>query len=109
MRKLFEIAFVLIFMASCCGNKTTVCMEGGDPALTEGKKVQIFTSSEGVNEMLVEQESIIFQQDYETENLLINIYPEFKYQQILGFGAAFTESSAVNFSLLSPDDQKKVI
>jgi glucosylceramidase len=40
---------------------------------------------------------------------LINIYPEFKYQKILGFGAAFTEASAVNFSLLSPDLQQKLI
>ena len=78
-------------------------------AQTEGKSVKIFSSSANENEMLVEQQDIIFKQDFETENLLINIYPEFKYQRILGFGAAFTESSAVNFSLLSPDLQQKLI
>ena len=78
-------------------------------AQTEGKKVKIFSSSENQKEMLVEQQDIVFKQDFETENLLINIYPEFKYQQILGFGAAFTESSAVNFSLLSPVLQQKLI
>ena len=109
MKKLFGIAFILLFMASCCGNKTSVCMEGGDPAKTEGKKVQIFTSSVNSPEMLVGQEEITFEQDFETENLLINIYPEFKYQKVLGFGAAFTESSAVNFSLLSPELQEEVI
>ena len=78
-------------------------------AQTDGKKVKIFTSSANSKEMLVEQEDIIFKQDFETENLLINIYPEFKYQQTLGFGGAFTETSAYNFSLLKPDLQQKLI
>jgi glucosylceramidase len=58
--------------------------------------------------MLAEQEGGIFKQDFVTENLLINIYPEFQYQKILGFGAAFTETSAYNFSLLSADTQQKL-
>ena len=78
-------------------------------AQTNGKRVRIFESSANSEKMLVEQEAIVFEQDFETENLLINIYPEFKYQKVLGFGAAFTEASAVNFSLLSPDLQQKVI
>ena len=78
-------------------------------AQTEGKKVKIYASSANENEMLVEQPEITFNRDVETENLLININPEFKYQKILGFGAAFTESSAVNFLLLSPVQQQKII
>ena len=78
-------------------------------AQTEGKKVKIYVSSASSEEMLVEKESIVFEQDFETENTLINIYPEFRYQKILGFGAAFTESSAVNFSLLSPALQQQLI
>jgi len=78
-------------------------------ARTDGKKVKVFASSANQNEMLVEQPEIVFKQDLETENQLINIYPEFQYQKVLGFGAAFTESSAVNFSLLSPDLQQKLI
>ena len=77
-------------------------------AQTDGKKVKVFLSSANGNEMLVEQQEIIFKQDFVTENLLINIYPEFQYQKVLGFGAAFTETSAVNFSLLSPDLQQKL-
>ena len=77
-------------------------------AQTDGKKVKVFLSSANQNKMLVEQQSITLKQDLETENLLINVYPEFKYQKILGFGAAFTESSAVNYSLLSPDLQQKL-
>ena len=67
-------------------------------AQTDGKKVKVFLSSVTQKEMLVEQQGIVFKQDLETENQLINIYPEFKYQKILGFGAAFTETSAYNFS-----------
>ena len=78
-------------------------------AQTDGKRVKVFTSSENSQEMLAEQQDIILGQDFETENLLINIYPEFQYQKVLGFGAAFTETSAVNFSLLSPDLQQKLI
>ena len=77
-------------------------------AQTDGKKVKVFLSSANQKEMLVEQQDIVFKQDLETENLLINIYPEFQYQTILGFGAAFTETSAYNFSLLTPDSQQKL-
>jgi len=91
------------------GNKCCASAKCGDITQTEGKKVKIFTSSANSEEMLAEQEEIIFEQDFETENLLINIYPEFQYQKILGFGAAFTESSAYNFSQLSPDLQQEVI
>ena len=77
-------------------------------AQTDGKKAKVFLSAANQKEMLVEQPAITFAQDLETENLLINIYPEFKYQKILGFGAAFTETAAYNFSLLSPASQEKV-
>lgn len=40
------------------------------------------------------------------ERGVINVYPEIRYQQIMGIGGAFTESSAYNYSLLT-DDQKK--
>ena len=78
-------------------------------AQTDGKKVKVFSSSANSNKMLTEQEDIVLKQDLETENLLINIYPKFKYQQILGFGSALTETAAYNFSLLSPDLQQKLI
>ena len=77
-------------------------------AQTDGKKVKIFASSANEKEMLVEQEGTVFKQDFAIERLLINIYPEFKYQQVLGFGGAFTETSAYNFSLLSSDLQQKL-
>ena len=100
--------FALFFMASRCGNNYSVPARIGDASQTDGKRVKIFASSINSNEMLVEQENIVFQQDFETENLLINIYPEFQYQKMLGFGAAFTETAAYNFSLLSPALQQEL-
>ena len=78
-------------------------------AQTDGTRVKVFLSSANQSEMLVEQQDITFKQDFVTENLLINIYPEFKYQKVLGFGAAFTETSAYNFSLLSPESQQRLV
>ena len=45
----------------------------------------------------------------ETEGNIINVFPEVRYQEILGFGGAFTESSAYNYSLLSDEDKKAFI
>jgi len=43
------------------------------------------------------------------ENDLIIIYPEITYQEILGFGAAFTEAAGYCFSKLPEDRQKQFI
>ena len=106
------ISVLTIFLLSQCTRSTSPTLPVFSPEIlsvqTEGKRVKIFSSSANENEMLVEQPDIVFQQDFETENLLINIYPEFQYQTILGFGAAFTEAAAVNYSLLSPALQQEL-
>ena len=43
------------------------------------------------------------------ENFLINIYPDIEYQQIKGFGGAFTEAAAVTLDKLSPATREKVM
>ena len=43
------------------------------------------------------------------ERGVINIYPEIRYQQIMGIGGAFTESAAYNYSLLSPEQKQDFI
>lgn len=43
------------------------------------------------------------------ESKIINIYPEIKYQSIIGFGGAFTEATGYSMSLLSQENQKKII
>lgn len=41
-----------------------------------------------------------------SETGIVNVFDEIEYQEMLGFGGAFTESSAYNYSLLT-DEQKK--
>ena len=45
----------------------------------------------------------------DTECGLINIFDDVKYQEVLGFGGAFTESSAYLYSLMSEQDKKKFL
>ena len=45
----------------------------------------------------------------EVEGNVINIYDDIKYQKIFGFGGAFTESSAYNYSLMDDDTKKEFI
>lgn len=40
------------------------------------------------------------------ENQIINIYPEIKYQSIIGFGGAFTEASGYALKKLTQEMQK---
>ena len=41
-----------------------------------------------------------------TELCVVNVFDEFEYQDVIGFGGAFTEAAAYNYSLLT-DAQKK--
>ena len=41
-----------------------------------------------------------------SETGIVNVFDEIEYQEMLGFGGAFTESSAYTYSLLT-DEQKK--
>ncbi len=45
----------------------------------------------------------------ETESCIVNIFPEITYQNFLGIGGAFTESSAYNYSLMSDSDKEKFL
>ena len=43
------------------------------------------------------------------ENKIINVYPEIGYQNIIGFGGAFTESAGFAYSKLSEDKKDQLI
>lgn len=45
----------------------------------------------------------------EKERNLINIYPNIEYQEIKGFGGAFTEAAAVTLNKLSKENREKII
>ena len=50
-----------------------------------------------------------FSQDTEREGELINLYPDIEFQEIKGFGGAFTEASAHTLDRLSPENRKKIL
>ena len=73
------------------------------------KKVKVFSSEKSsIKEMFVQKESVALVPDVETENLLINVYPQMIYQEVLGFGGSFTETSAYNFAQVSDDVKLKL-
>ena len=41
------------------------------------------------------------------ERSVVNVFDKIKYQQILDFGGAFTESAAYNYSLLAPEQKQE--
>ena len=73
------------------------------------KKTKAYISQKNGMEMLTLKADISFEQDKETENHVISLYPDVQYQEILGFGGAFTETSAFNYSKMSPGQQKKIV
>ena len=44
----------------------------------------------------------------ETENHVVNLYPEIEYQKWEGFGGAITEAAAYNYSLLNTAQKKRL-
>ena len=43
------------------------------------------------------------------EGRLLNLYDQVEYQSIVGFGGAFTESTAVNYAALPPEKQEQML
>jgi glucosylceramidase len=72
------------------------------------REVKIFQSSEKGG-FFVSPEPTVFERDPAAENRVVNLYPEVKYQEILGFGGAFTETSAYQFSRMSAETKDRII
>ncbi len=45
----------------------------------------------------------------DAEGKIVNVFDDVKYQEVLGFGGAFTESSAYLYSLLTDEDKAKFL
>lgn len=73
------------------------------------QKVKVIMSKEGASKMLAAQEDLQLKRDIKTENMVINVYPEMRYQEIIGFGGAFTETSAYNYSKMSAKSKREII
>ena len=61
------------------------------------------------NKKAVTLQHLQAQADDGTENAVVNLYPQKRYQQWEGFGGAFTESAGYIFSLLTKAQQEQLI
>jgi len=72
------------------------------------KMVNIIQSSEN-GPMFENVEPSMFERDPAAENRVINLYPDVEFQKIIGFGGAFTEASAYQFSRMSQKSREKIL
>lgn len=55
------------------------------------------------------EQDLVFAPDEGCEEWLINLYPQYTYQTLQGFGGAITESAAYVYSLLSPEQKQELM
>lgn len=72
-------------------------------------KIKVYESTPENNRYYSETELIYGSYDEEAEGNIINIIDDIAYQEILGFGGAFTEAAAYNYSLLDEKQKKDFI
>jgi len=72
------------------------------------RKAKVFQSSEK-GKMFEPGAQAVFKEDPSAESRVINLYPEVEFQKIIGFGGAFTEASAYQFSRMSAKSKAKII
>lgn len=68
----------------------------------------ISTTYEG-KERITREQTIPFCDDGGREEQLINLYPQVIYQQMDGFGGAITDSAAYIYSLMNPEQKKRML
>lgn len=69
----------------------------------------ITTTYEGRQKETTEQSVICREDDVTVEGEVINLYPEVTFQEVLGFGGAFTESFGYTMSKLKKEVQDNII
>jgi glucosylceramidase len=74
------------------------------------KEIAVFSTSRDTPDRIAAKQPIPFRDDPNgTENGVVNVYDEVKYQQFIGMGGAFTEAASETFYKLPKDVQDKVI
>ena len=72
-------------------------------------KVISYKTIKGAQLMQLCAEHTVVKDRGSIENFLVNIYPEIEYQEVKGFGGAFTESAAVTLDKLSSATRERVM
>lgn len=73
--------------------------------------IKVYLTQMGNNKKLQEQAGLRFEEDKPgndgNEGNVLNVYDQVEYQEIMGFGGAFTQASAVNFMALSDSQRRR--
>ncbi|MBP5198167.1 MAG: glucosylceramidase [Lachnospiraceae bacterium] len=76
-------------------------------------KLQIYETNYGKNRFMEKLPTVEFYDDKPDpdgrEDRLLNIYPEARYQEIVGFGGAMTEATALNLEYMGEELHKKAM
>lgn len=72
-------------------------------------KNKVFYSSKRSKNHVKKIKALQFEHNPNEEMRVINIYPEMKYQKVLGFGSAITDAAAVNYGKMSDSVKKEFI
>ena len=74
------------------------------------KKLKIIETKKGSTQHFLVKESVAFQADInEIEMYLLINYPQIQYQEIKGFGGAFTQSSAHNYYQMNLTKRQEIL
>ncbi|HPT79242.1 MAG TPA: glycoside hydrolase family 30 protein [Candidatus Atribacteria bacterium] len=73
-------------------------------------KIKVYQTARDTDDRLSRKDDLCFAPDAEGQELqVINVYDDVEYQEIIGFGGAFTEAAADTFYKLSPDKRKQIL
>ncbi|WP_239617764.1 glycoside hydrolase family 30 protein [Cohnella mopanensis] len=74
------------------------------------RKIRLIQTEQKSQDRLTEKTSLSFHADeHGVENQLINVYDDLTYQEIIGFGGAITEASAVTAAKLGETNRDNII
>ncbi|WP_438445991.1 glycoside hydrolase family 30 protein [Gorillibacterium sp. sgz5001074] len=76
------------------------------------RKIRVYQTARDNGDRLTEKAPVAFVSDpssWEQESSLINVYEDVEYQEIEGFGGAFTEAAAVTLAKMSRDRQQEIL
>ncbi|MFA7339752.1 MAG: glycoside hydrolase family 30 beta sandwich domain-containing protein [Candidatus Obscuribacterales bacterium] len=107
------IALVLGFILSRVGHWLKRQSSGPAPKpilLHYGPMRLMQTNSEQLPEQRLEQQTVDVYWRFSGTNTkeVISVHPEISFQEIVGFGGAFTDAACYNFDLLTEDDRAKL-
>jgi glucosylceramidase len=74
------------------------------------RTIKVIQTAQDTGDKLTQKADVPFEADTQgVENKVVNIYPEVEYQEIEGFGGAFTESASVTLDKLSREARGRIL